>query len=218
MPMPCLDWTMRMLTQGSSVQDKVDVYLTDETMDTLTSTFPYLVSANLATGGGDVATFKYHIFDPAQPLTILGLTFTPLSVHHGIYFTTKEPYTCHGFQFGDVTYISDTNYIPPETMATIKKIPSRVLVLDCLRFGESHASHFGLDDALATTREINALKTYFVGFSHRMDHYELEEQLGELKNKEQLHVGPAFDGLRLDLETDNRLVESSYFSDNVVIE
>lgn len=39
----------RMLTQGI-VQEKVDVYLTDETMDTLTSTFPYLVSANLATG------------------------------------------------------------------------------------------------------------------------------------------------------------------------
>jgi phosphoribosyl 1,2-cyclic phosphodiesterase len=45
----------RMLTLGSAVQDKVDIYLTDETMDTVTTTFPYLVSANLATGNQAIA-------------------------------------------------------------------------------------------------------------------------------------------------------------------
>jgi hypothetical protein len=29
-------------------------------------------------GGGDVATFKYHIFDPTKTLSIHGLDFTPL--------------------------------------------------------------------------------------------------------------------------------------------
>ncbi|KAI8099958.1 metallo-beta-lactamase family protein [Halteromyces radiatus] len=206
----------RMLTHV--VQDKVDIYLTQETMDTVATTFPYLVSPTLATGGGDIAKFKYHIFDPTKSFEVHGLTFDPLPVHHGIYFTTRTPYICHGFRFDDIVYLSDTNYIPPETMAAIKSLPSRILVLDCLRMGESHASHFGLDDALKATREINAFKTYYVGFSHRMDHYSLEKQLKQLESIENLRVAPAFDGLHLDLASKTKLVESSYFTDTIVVD
>ncbi|KAI8338534.1 metallo-beta-lactamase family protein [Chlamydoabsidia padenii] len=208
----------RMLTLGNAVQEKVDIYLTEETMDTVKRAFPYLVSADYATGGGDVATFKYHIFDSTKTLSIHGLDFTPLPVHHGIYFTTRQPYICHGFQFGDITYLSDTNYIPPETMAIIKSKPSRVLVLDCLRFGDSHASHFGWDDALIATREINAFKSYFVGFGHRMDHYEMETKLKDLESTDGLRAAPAFDGLCLNLESKDKLVESCPFSDSITIE
>jgi phosphoribosyl 1,2-cyclic phosphodiesterase len=55
-----------------------------------------------------------------------------LKVHHGIFMSTKEPYICFGFKFGDVSYISDTNFIPPETMKLIEG-KSRIFVLDCLR-------------------------------------------------------------------------------------
>lgn len=103
------------------------------------------------------------------------------------------------------------------TIIIIKYLIHTYLFLFIL-VGKSHASHFGLDDALTASREINAFKTYFVGFSHRMDHYKMEKQLGELKAKEQLRVAPAFDGLCLNLETENRLVESSHFSDTVIIE
>lgn len=79
-----------------------------------------------------MADFKYHVFDPSKSFTIQGLEFTPLAVHHGIYLTTKEPYICFGFRFGDVSYISDTNFIPPATMELIQG-KSRVFVVDCLR-------------------------------------------------------------------------------------
>lgn len=45
--------------------------------------------------------------------------------------TTREPYICYGFKFDNISYISDTNYIPQDTMETIKQ--SRVFVVDCLR-------------------------------------------------------------------------------------
>lgn len=54
------------------------------------------------------------------------------TAHHGIYQTTKEPYICYGFKFDGVSYISDTNFIPPETMDIIQG-KSRVFVVDCLR-------------------------------------------------------------------------------------
>lgn len=121
-------------------------------------------------------------------------------------------------------------------MQMIKTKTSRVLVLDCLRgrysssqrellpttrfyiVGSSHASHFGTEDALDATREINAFKTYYVGFGHRMDHYDTESSLKLLESTDGLRVAPAFDGLCLHLETKDRIVESSHFSDSVTIQ
>ena len=55
-------------------------------------------------------------------------------VHHGKYLSTGEPYYCYGFKMGGITYISDTNYIPPETMKRILSgEPNLVFVIDCLR-------------------------------------------------------------------------------------
>lgn len=56
-------------------------------------------------------------------------------VHHGIYLSSGEPYWCLGFKIGHViSYISDTNYIPPDTMERIVSgQPNQVFVVDCLR-------------------------------------------------------------------------------------
>ncbi|KAL0097743.1 beta-lactamase-like protein [Phycomyces blakesleeanus] len=123
---------LRQWTLHGAIQKNIDIYLSPETMETVASTFPYLVDSIHATGGGDVATFKYNIFDPKKTFSISGLEFTPLKVHHGIYFTTGQPYLCYGFHFGGVSYISDTNFIPPETMDQIKG-KTRVFIVDCLR-------------------------------------------------------------------------------------
>ncbi|KAI7867168.1 beta-lactamase-like protein [Spinellus fusiger] len=122
---------LRQWTLHGAVQTKIDIYLCSDTMSTVSTTFPYLVDSQKATGGGDVASFQYHIINANQNFTIHGLNFTPLVVHHGIYFTTHLPYHCYGFHFGGVSYFSDTNYIPPETMERIKG-KTQVLVLDCL--------------------------------------------------------------------------------------
>ncbi|CAO3639257.1 unnamed protein product [Mucor hiemalis] len=185
-------------------------------MDVVARTFPFLVDSSMATGGGEVADFKYHVFDPTKNFTIEGLDFTPLAVHHGIYMTTKEPYICFGFKFGDVSYISDTNHIPEETMELIRE-KSRVFVVDCLRLSPPHPSHFDLGQSNDAARQVKAFKTYYVGFAHRVDHYSLEKSLKELEFTEALRVAPAYDGLRVSLENDQELVESSYIDTNPII-
>ena len=56
-----LRWTLR-----EAIQPHVDVYLTKETMESVTSAFPYLVDKNKASGGGDVAGIRFHIMEKMQ--------------------------------------------------------------------------------------------------------------------------------------------------------
>ncbi|KAI8071338.1 beta-lactamase-like protein [Gongronella butleri] len=204
---------LRMLT-NHGVQPKVDLFLCPDTMEVVQRSYPFLVSAEFATGGGDVATFQFHVFDPSKSILIHDLQLDPLPVHHGKILATGQPFISHGFQIGPITYISDTNYIPEEVFEHIAKYKPSILVLDCLRHGESHASHYGLDDAITATRRINALKSYYVGFGHKMDHYELEKELKELD----IRVAPAFDGLRVDFgQHDGALIETSYFTESNII-
>ncbi|KAI8985401.1 beta-lactamase-like protein [Pilobolus umbonatus] len=123
---------LRGWTLGGAIQSVIHVHLAPETMDTVALTFPFLVDSKMATGGGEVADFRYHVFDPTKSFTIQGLEFTPLAVHHGIYMTTKEPYICYGFHFDGVSYISDTNFIPPKVYDMMKN-KTKLFVVDCLR-------------------------------------------------------------------------------------
>jgi len=47
-------------------------------MDILTGTFPYLVDASKATGGGDIPSFIFHIINDDDDFEIEGVKFTPL--------------------------------------------------------------------------------------------------------------------------------------------
>ncbi|CAO0802931.1 unnamed protein product [Mucor circinelloides] len=207
---------LRGWTLGGIIQPHIDVHLSPEAMEVIGRTFPFLVDASMATGGGEVADFKYHVFDPSEPFTIEGLEFTPLVAHHGIYLTTKEPYICYGFRFGGVSYISDTNFIPPSTMELIQG-KSRVFVVDCLRLTKPHASHFVLEQSIEAARQVKASKTYYVGFAHRTDHYALETDLKKLEVSEGLKAAPAYDGLKVSLANEGELVESSYFDPTPIV-
>lgn len=66
-------------------------------------------------------------------------------------------------------------------------------------------------------RQVKASKTYYVGFAHRVDHYELEKSLKELETVEGLKIAPAYDGLRVSLEKKGELVESSYFEPTPIV-
>ncbi|KAI8379513.1 beta-lactamase-like protein [Radiomyces spectabilis] len=123
---------LRQWTLNGAIQNRIDIYLASETMNTVQTTFPFLVDAINATGGGDVATFKYHIFEDNAPFSIYGLDFMPLPVHHGIYFTTSKPYYCYGFNFAGVSYISDTNRIPQDTKTRMQG-KTDIFIIDCLR-------------------------------------------------------------------------------------
>lgn len=68
-----------------------------------------------------------------------------------------------------------------------------------------------MDQSIEAARQVKASKTYYVGFAHRVDHYNLERDLKKLEESEGLRIAPAYDGLKVILENKGELVESSYF-------
>ncbi|TFK57638.1 hypothetical protein OE88DRAFT_1651482 [Heliocybe sulcata] len=81
-------WTLR-----NAIQPYVDVYASRDTFTEVTRSFPYLVSKEYASGGGDVPDFKWHIIEDRVPFQIeeTGIEITPFSVHHGRIFSTAPP-------------------------------------------------------------------------------------------------------------------------------
>ncbi|ORY07617.1 Metallo-hydrolase/oxidoreductase, partial [Basidiobolus meristosporus CBS 931.73] len=157
---------LRQWTLGGRVQSHIPIYLSSETLEVVEHAFPYLVDRTKATGGGDIPSLQFIEIEKNKPLNIEGLEFIPLEVHHG--FKSKgEPLINLGFRFGEVSYVSDVSYIPPETRAQI--LGSQVFILDMLK-PESHPSHYGVQEALEEARRIKAGVTLFTGFCHRLDH------------------------------------------------
>jgi phosphoribosyl 1,2-cyclic phosphodiesterase len=102
-----------------------------------------------ATGGGDIPSFQWNVFDPSQAFQIPScgdVEVTPLPVEHGNYFSEEgigQPYMCMGFRIGPVAYVSDASRIGEETRMKIGGC--RVLILDALR-EVPHASHFSFSE------------------------------------------------------------------------
>ncbi|TFK30749.1 hypothetical protein FA15DRAFT_630022 [Coprinopsis marcescibilis] len=79
-------WTLR-----GAIQSHIDVYVSSDTFTEVKRSFPYLVSKEFASGGGDVPEFKWHIIEDRVPFEIgeTGVKITPFAVHHGRLFTTS---------------------------------------------------------------------------------------------------------------------------------
>jgi len=91
-----------------------------------------------------------------------------------------------GFRIGDLTYITDANYISDEELEKIKG--SKILVLNALR-KEKHISHFNLQEAIDLSRRVGAERTYLTHISHYLGkHEEVSAELPE-------GVFLAYDGL-----------------------
>ncbi|KAJ8084387.1 hypothetical protein PM082_003156 [Marasmius tenuissimus] len=272
---------LRGWTLGNNIQQHVDIYLSQHTFQEVKRSFPYLVSKEYASGGGDVPDFVYHLIEDGVPFEIndTGVFVTPFSVHHGRIFSTLpcpayaptptndlggdatpvdmvkamnisglgapkptdpnlqkviQPYFCLGYKIQDqVVYISDVSHIPDSAWSVIrgdkdsKRLP--VCVLDCLGT-KRHISHFGIDQSVATAREIGAVRSYFVGFSHRVSHEEyvtITEVLGGMTQPEELSEAektgismlgegekiwarPAHDGLRVLIDRTGEVRDETY--------
>ncbi|KIP06930.1 hypothetical protein PHLGIDRAFT_90261 [Phlebiopsis gigantea 11061_1 CR5-6] len=81
---------LRGWTLGGAIQSHVDLYVTMHTFREVQRAFPYLVSKEFASGGGDVPEFKWHIIEDRVPFEIenTGIKITPFAVHHGRFFST----------------------------------------------------------------------------------------------------------------------------------
>ncbi|PSR53251.1 hydrolase [Adhaeribacter arboris] len=110
-----------------------------------------------------------------------GIFFQPIRIYHH-----KLPIL--GFRIGNLTYITDANFISAESKKIIQG--SEVIVLNALRH-EPHISHFSLNEAIELLQELQPKKAYLTHISHLLGlHHEVEAELPDF-----IHL--AYDGLKV---------------------
>jgi phosphoribosyl 1,2-cyclic phosphate phosphodiesterase len=118
----------------------------------------------------------------AAAIKILGARIIPLPLEHGRGQVL-------GFRIGNLAYCTDTNGIPPATMALLEGLD--VLILDCLRL-RPHPTHFSLDEAVEAARRIGPRRTLFTHLCHELEHEATNALLPP-------GMETAYDGLRVPL-------------------
>lgn len=145
-------------------QQPMKVYATEMTQEVIVREFPYAFYETKYPGVPEI-----HLNTIAMdPFMVGDIPVEPILVWH-----LKMPVL--GFRFGSFTYITDANRIDPEEKEKIKG--SQVLVLNALR-KEEHISHFSLEQAIQTAKELKVPQTYFTHMSHQMGrHADIEQEL-----------------------------------------
>ena len=95
-----------------------------------------------------------------EPIEILGSRITPIPLQHG-------RYTSLGFRCGNVAYCTDTNGIPEASRTLLQGLD--VLILDGLRH-RPHPTHFSLEEAVETARQLKPRRTLFTHICHDLEH------------------------------------------------
>jgi phosphoribosyl 1,2-cyclic phosphate phosphodiesterase len=120
-------------------------------------------------------------FEPEAALQVAGFDLVPLEVPHG-------DMRVYGFRTGGLGYITDAKIIPPAARLALAGVD--VLVLNALWFGNPHPTHFNVEEAVATARQIGARQTFLTHLTHRLRHADLAAALPP-------DIQPAYDGLEV---------------------
>ena len=126
---------------------------------------------------------RLHELHPGEPREILGATFHPVEVPHGLV-------RVYGFRVGGLGYVTDGKSLPEAARASLEGVD--VLVLNALWFGRTHPSHFNVEEAVEAARSVGARRTFLTHLTHRVTHVELLRRLPP-------GVEPAYDGLTIEV-------------------
>jgi phosphoribosyl 1,2-cyclic phosphodiesterase len=160
----------------------MNLYLTQETMNTVSNAFPYLTTCQPCYLDEKnnvlerrIALLKYNIIQDFDTMEIEQMSIRSFPVLHG------GDYVSLGFSIGkegEFVYISDVKLIPEETWKYLKSIPRiRYLVIDVLNW-TGIFSHMGCDEAIEVVNELQPEMVYFTGMSCGMGlHDEIEHKL-----------------------------------------
>lgn len=188
------------------------VYLTEHSLESIRTKFPYLVPCKPVEGSSDatvvrrVTQLDYRIIEESltSPFNVFGLEITPLPVKHG------EDYTCLGFLFGSkerVAYISDVSRIPPETERVLKPKPEGdassaldLLILDSLYKVSTHNTHVSFPESLEIIRNLRPKRALLIGMTHEFDHERDNAELAVWSKREGIPVELSYDGLSIPVE------------------
>ena len=138
----------------------VPLYCDEQVENRIRKSFDYAFPSEEPTHTGAVPQLTFQRIG-AEPFEVLGARITPVKLKHGPKFDVL------GFRIGNVAYCTDTNGIPPESMALLQGLD--VLILDALR-PRPHVTHFSLDEAIEVARQLQPKRTIFTHISHDLGH------------------------------------------------
>jgi len=137
----------------------VPVYCEEVVERRIRRSFDYAFDDRPQTHAGAVPKVSFQRINLA-PFHLLGMRVVPLRLLHGRFEVL-------GFRFGDVAYCTDTNRIPPESLALLEGLD--VLILGALRHSP-HPAHYSLDEAVAVAEQLQPKRTLFTHVSHEMEY------------------------------------------------
>lgn len=147
----------------------IPCYARKDTAEVLRSMFRYIFADGSYPGVPDLemntVCAPFEVRSRRQPKT--SVRIAPIEVFHG-------PMPLYGYRIGRFAYITDTSYIPDESLAVLEGV--EVLVLDALR-RKTHPTHFSIDEAIQVARRVGARQTYFTHMTHSVLHAEENARL-----------------------------------------
>lgn len=153
------------------------VYAEERVIKGLQQEFAYAFSESKYPGVPDIILNKID----TSIFLVEDIPVTPIRAFHH-----KLPLL--GFRIGDITYITDANYLPDEEYK--KVYGTKVLVINGLRH-KPHLSHFTLGEALEVIKEFNPEQAYITHISHQLG---LHEEVSKTLPR---GVALAYDGLQI---------------------
>lgn len=160
----------------------VPLYCEEKVEDRIQRSFDYAFNDAPQTHQGAVPQLVFRRIG-LDPFEVLGERITPIRLQHGPRFEVL------GFRIGNIAYCTDTNAIPPESLALLHGLD--VLIIDALRH-RPHATHFSLEEAIAVARQVRPRRTIFTHLCHDLPHAVTNAQLPA-----GMELG--YDGMRIEL-------------------
>lgn len=151
------------------------VYGGPETMEEITSRFPYIFSG--PGGEGSRPKIVPRRLE-GEAVRVGTLELLPVPLLHG-----SMP--IYGYRCGAFAYLTDCSAVPQESFDLLAGVEA--LVIDALRY-RSHPTHFNLQEALTAAERIGSRRTYLTHMCHDLEYHRLLSELPE-------GVEPAYDGL-----------------------
>jgi len=172
-------------------------FVPQEYARTLQDRFDYIFDPHTwVAPGTSVPDLDLRTFTAQDRVPVLGADLEPLAVPHG-------RIDVYGFRADGLAYITDAKTLPSRVLEAVRGVD--VLVLNALWWGNPHPTHFNVEEALETAREVGARMTYLTHLTHRVVHADLEKRLPE-------DVQPAYDGLVVDVRSGVRPQSTEPFS------
>jgi phosphoribosyl 1,2-cyclic phosphate phosphodiesterase len=157
----------------------MDIYAEERVQDALKQEYAYVFAENRYPGVPEMNLFNVD----GYPFEINGVKIIPIRCFH-----YKMP--IYGYRIGDLTYITDANFISEEEKEKI--LGSKYIVINALR-KQKHISHFTLGEALKLIEEFSPRKAFITHVSHQMGfHADIQAELPR-------NVSIAYDGLVVEI-------------------